>query len=292
MSEFSSTPQEDPLHSVNTALSLSLTPASESCSGLDFDIRRSVDDFHSWNVDDSLYYESPSNYIDHYEFGFELTLGGNHSSSSGTRVDWYWDLNSSFNNGDTENMSSSSQSGDELQELEPENYESENLSDMVIDDLLEETSFVAHILEPSLHDLYEDLFFADLFADSELDTSFDPWVLPWVDSRRGLEAAESAGESLPSVALRKDDLKDGFGVCAICMNGVVEGEMVKRLPCSHYYHGECILPWLRIKNTCPVCRYELPVDRYELSSDDQEHESWNWQILAPPTLPSDLQGWS
>ncbi|CAE6451076.1 unnamed protein product [Rhizoctonia solani] len=29
------------------------------------------------------------------------------------------------------------------------------------------------------------------------------------------------------------------------------------LPCKHSFHVECIEPWVKVKGTCPVCRYEL-----------------------------------
>ncbi|CAL9076827.1 unnamed protein product [Musa acuminata var. zebrina] len=35
---------------------------------------------------------------------------------------------------------------------------------------------------------------------------------------------------------------------------------------SHIYHAGCILPWLGIRNTCPVCRHELPTQDDDLIS--------------------------
>jgi hypothetical protein len=61
-------------------------------------------------------------------------------------------------------------------------------------------------------------------------------------------------ENLESVVLTKEDL------CAVCKDEMNVGERTKQLPCDHCYHGECIVPWLGIRNTCPVCRYELPTD--------------------------------
>ncbi|KAK1284052.1 E3 ubiquitin protein ligase RIE1 [Acorus calamus] len=45
--------------------------------------------------------------------------------------------------------------------------------------------------------------------------------------------------------------------CAVCLEGFGKGESVSRLPCSHVYHSECIVKWLRCKGSCPVCRFDI-----------------------------------
>lgn len=73
-------------------------------------------------------------------------------------------------------------------------------------------------------------------------------------------AAKGFVESLPLVELTEEELRGKDVACAICKDEIVLEEKVRRLPCSHCYHGDCILPWLSIRNTCPVCRFELPTD--------------------------------
>ncbi|ONK69404.1 uncharacterized protein A4U43_C05F22500 [Asparagus officinalis] len=78
-------------------------------------------------------------------------------------------------------------------------------------------------------------------------------------------AAKLVVESLPSVFLTKDHVE--INGCAVCKDEISAEEKAKMLPCSHCYHEECILPWLKMRNTCPLCRFELP-------TDDPEYERW------------------
>ncbi|KAL9239441.1 hypothetical protein vseg_013763 [Gypsophila vaccaria] len=73
-------------------------------------------------------------------------------------------------------------------------------------------------------------------------------------------ASKSVVEKLPAVVITKEDVIEEKSLCAVCKDHVEVGEEGKKLPCSHLYHGDCIIPWLGIRNTCPVCRFELPTD--------------------------------
>ncbi|OMJ89027.1 hypothetical protein SteCoe_8845 [Stentor coeruleus] len=42
--------------------------------------------------------------------------------------------------------------------------------------------------------------------------------------------------------------------CQICGDYFEISEMATILNCTHSFHQSCIYPWLRMKNSCPVCR--------------------------------------
>lgn len=86
-------------------------------------------------------------------------------------------------------------------------------------------------------------------------------------SRQGAPpAAASFVDSLPLIVISEEHQKSEGLACAICKDLITIGTEVNRLPCLHLYHPPCILPWLSARNSCPLCRYELPTDDvdYEL----------------------------
>jgi hypothetical protein len=58
----------------------------------------------------------------------------------------------------------------------------------------------------------------------------------------------------------KDPNKLEYPECSICLTEVNEGEDTILLPCGHMFHDACVTKWLKIHNTCPLCRFELPTD--------------------------------
>ncbi|PON72794.1 43kDa postsynaptic protein [Parasponia andersonii] len=67
-------------------------------------------------------------------------------------------------------------------------------------------------------------------------------------------AAVSTVVALPSA------VASGGAECAICREEMRGGREVCELPCRHLFHWRCVLPWLKKRNTCPCCRFQLPTD--------------------------------
>ncbi|KAJ8892706.1 hypothetical protein PR048_005287, partial [Dryococelus australis] len=45
--------------------------------------------------------------------------------------------------------------------------------------------------------------------------------------------------------------------CSVCWDDFSLGESVRKLKCEHIYHENCIVPWLQLHGTCPICRKSL-----------------------------------
>ncbi|KAJ8759328.1 hypothetical protein K2173_006848 [Erythroxylum novogranatense] len=78
-------------------------------------------------------------------------------------------------------------------------------------------------------------------------------------------ASKSVIDGLPTVKITESlDLE--MNQCAVCKDEFEKGVEAKQMPCKHIYHKDCLIPWLELHNSCPVCRYELP-------TDDADYES-------------------
>lgn len=73
-------------------------------------------------------------------------------------------------------------------------------------------------------------------------------------------ASESAIEKLEKKKLDRQMMGDGAKVeCTICIDEMHLGDEVTVLPCKHWFHGECVVLWLKEHNTCPICR--APIEK-------------------------------
>lgn len=80
-----------------------------------------------------------------------------------------------------------------------------------------------------------------------------------------LPASKAAMESMPTVEISEPHV-DAETHCAVCKDAFEIGSEAREMPCKHLYHSDCIIPWLSMRNSCPVCRHELPSDQNPLES--------------------------
>ncbi|PVH62835.1 hypothetical protein PAHAL_3G413300 [Panicum hallii] len=92
-------------------------------------------------------------------------------------------------------------------------------------------------------------------------------TVPVGQPRQGQEVNGSAAgglsqedvEAIPAFEYRRR-LVGPAEQCAVCINVVRDGEMVRRLPaCGHTFHAPCVDGWLRAHATCPMCRADVKV---------------------------------
>ncbi|CAH9130915.1 unnamed protein product [Cuscuta epithymum] len=72
-------------------------------------------------------------------------------------------------------------------------------------------------------------------------------------------ASEQVIGAIPTVKISESHIADSE-ICPVCRDQFEVGKDAKELPCKHIYHDDCVVPWLRMHNSCPVCRKETTED--------------------------------
>lgn len=62
--------------------------------------------------------------------------------------------------------------------------------------------------------------------------------------------------------------------CSVCLDQVIDGDVVRSLPCMHQFHANCIDPWLRQQGTCPVCKFRAGSAWQESAQDEDIDASY------------------
>ncbi|OZJ04529.1 hypothetical protein BZG36_03983 [Bifiguratus adelaidae] len=84
--------------------------------------------------------------------------------------------------------------------------------------------------------------------------------------------------------------------CVICQDNLVSDEdpqPIRRMPCGHMWHEDCIFAWLKQSNTCPTCRYEVMTDNEDYNAgvkrrmnERQDHLTAARKVAQAHTTPT------
>ncbi|ONK66564.1 uncharacterized protein A4U43_C06F9560 [Asparagus officinalis] len=62
-------------------------------------------------------------------------------------------------------------------------------------------------------------------------------------------------------------------VCCICLAKYVDGDDLRELPCTHFFHMECVDKWLKINALCPLCKSEVGIASSTSSTNSDRRHS-------------------
>lgn len=77
-------------------------------------------------------------------------------------------------------------------------------------------------------------------------------------------AQKEAVEAMPTVTIKENTIQ-----CSVCLEDFEIGTEAREMPCKHTFHSDCILPWLELHSSCPVCRYQLPADESKINREQE-----------------------
>lgn len=77
--------------------------------------------------------------------------------------------------------------------------------------------------------------------------------------------------------------------CSVCLDDFDLGTEAKEMPCKHKFHCGCLMPWLELHSSCPVCRYQLPADESKTDLEGSRNSSNGHEGQSIPGCDDDGQ---
>jgi len=103
-------------------------------------------------------------------------------------------------------------------------------------------------------------------------------MMPQMGYRRDYHppASQKVIDELQNITITDHHTSNGME-CAVCLEALKLDEVCKQMPCHghHIFHDQCLVPWLRQKNMCPMCRQEV-------ESADEQYNEWKRQQATAP----------
>lgn len=97
-----------------------------------------------------------------------------------------------------------------------------------------------------------------VYSQEELDRVISQLIDHTQQGTAPPPAPDTAIRSLPKKKMTKEMMgSDVKAECSICMDAVELDTEVTVLPCTHWFHFDCIKAWLSQHNTCPHCRRSI-----------------------------------
>jgi hypothetical protein len=80
-----------------------------------------------------------------------------------------------------------------------------------------------------------------------------PELLDNYEVFREIAATDDELDRLQRRAVSEEDISQLGQGCIICISGFIMGEIIRTLPCSHFFHADCLATWLMINGVCLLC---------------------------------------
>lgn len=95
------------------------------------------------------------------------------------------------------------------------------------------------------------------------------------DNNGEINSGVSEGGVIAAGTEKERAISGEDAVCCICLAKYSNNDELRELPCSHFFHKECVDKWLKINALCPLCKCEVGENNPGSVSGSNDHQGQN-----------------